>query len=433
MVRVINRLSAQKVERQKSKAFLSDGGGLYLRCEGEHSKTWIFRYTTNGKTHDMSLGSVRDFSLAVARTRAAECRRLRADGIDPLSHRNAQRAAQRVSEAKLVTFPTAAERFIAANRSGWRNVKHADQWEATLETYAYPVLRTDMPIQAVDTSLVLKVLEPIWSAIPETANRVRGRIEAIIDAAKARGEYQGENPARWKGHLATLLPKRSKIRKKQNHPALPFARMPEFMSDLRACEGIATAALEFQILTASRPGNVLHLKWSEIERVPAIWLIAGDHMKNEQDHKVPLSRAALDVLDRMEKLRSGDYVFFGAKSGRPLSDAAQSALIDRMNTHNLSGGKEKWIDPKSGRVIVPHGFRSTFRTWGSEKTSFAREVLEKALAHTVGDETERAYDRGDLFDKRRKLMDAWARFATSDPAKSADVLRFDAGHFGQRA
>ena len=399
---------------------MADGGNLYLDCDGPNSKRWIFRYTTNGVSHDMSLGSVKDRTLAEARAKAAELRKLRVDGIDPLTHRNDRRAEKNAADAKAITFGMAAERAIAANRAGWRNVKHAGQWKSSLETHA--TILWDIPIQSIDTALVLKVLEPIWALIPETANRIRGRIESIIDASKARGEYRGENPARWRGHLDKLLPKRAKVRKKQNQPALPYEDMPAFMRDLRASATITASALEFQVLTASRPGNALRTRWCEIDRKASVWLIAGDQMKNEQDHKVPLSDAALEVLDRMDKIRTGEFVFFGLRNGRPLSSAAQSGLIQRMNCQNEKQSRKQWLDPKSGRVIVPHGFRSTFRTWGAERTNFAREVLEKALAHTVGDETERAYDRGDMFEKRRDLMNRWAEYCALIPQSDANVI-----------
>jgi integrase len=266
----------------------------------------------------------------------------------------------------------------------------------------------DLSVQSIDTALIMKVLSPIWSTKPETAGRLRGRIESVLNACRAFGEYVGENPARWRGNLDTALPKKSDVHTVQNQPALPYAELPAFMRDLRARDGIAAAALEFQILTASRPGNALAARWSEFDRNAAVWTIAGENMKGKKDHKVPLNAAALAVLERMDKIRNGEFVFYSPGSNRPLSDAATGAVIDRMGRHD----------------IVPHGFRSTFRTWAGDKTNFPREVIEKALAHLVGDETERAYDRGDLFEKRRKLMDAWAGFATSDPAHSADVLQF---------
>jgi integrase len=404
---IIDLLSAAKVKALKEPGDYLDGRGLYLQVRSQTSKSWLLKYSMDKRAREMGLGSALDFSLADAREKRDTLRKLIKSGIDPLERRAAERQAKKRESAKAITFRAAAARFIAANRSGWKNAKHAAQWEATLSTYAYPLIG-DLPVQLVDTALVMAVLDPIWSTKSETASRVRGRIETVISAAKARGEYVGDNPARWRGHLDAILPKQSKVAKVKNHPALPYADIPAFMLALRAREGIAAAALEFQILTASRPGNAVGARWSEIDLAAAVWTIAGEKMKGGKDHKVPLSAAALAVLERMEKIRSCEFVFFGADGKRPLSDAATGAVLDRMGHAD----------------IVPHGFRSTFRTWGGNKTGFAREILEKALAHLVGDETERAYDRGDMFEKRRLLMDAWAAFATSDPERSADVLDF---------
>jgi integrase len=403
----IDLLSAAKVKAIKVPGDYLDGRGLYLQVRSETSKSWLLKYSMYKRPREMGLGSYFDFTLAEARVQRDDLRKLIKRGIDPLELRKAEKQAKKLETAKAITFRAAAARFIATNRSGWKNAKHAAQWEATLKTYAYPVIG-DLPVQLVDTALVMAVLDPIWSTKTETAVRVRGRIESVISAAKSRGEFVGENPARWKGHLDAVLPKQSKVAKVRNHPALPYADLPAFMQALRAREGIAAAALEFQILTASRPGNAVGARWAEIDLNAAVWTIAGENMKGGKEHKVPLSTAALEVLARVLKIKNGEFVFYGADPKRPLSDAATGAVLDRM-----------------GRAdIVPHGFRSCFKTWVSEKTNFQREVAEKALAHLVGDETERAYDRGDLFEKRRLLMDSWAAFATSDPARSADVLAF---------
>jgi integrase len=403
----VDLLSAAKVKSLKAPGDYLDGRGLYLQVRSETSKSWLLKYSMDKRAREMGLGSALDFSLKEAREERDALRKLIKRGIDPLELRKAERHAKKLETAKAITFRAAAARFIEANRSGWKNAKHAAQWEATLKTYAYPVFG-DLPVQSVDTALVMAVLDPIWSKKTETASRVRGRIESVISAAKSRGEFVGENPARWKGHLDAVLPKQSKVSKVKNHPALPYADLPAFMQALRAREGIAAAVLEFQILTASRPGNAVGARWTEFDLSAAVWTIAGENMKGGKDHKVPLSAAALAVLEKMAKIKTGDFVFFSGAGDKALSDAATGAVLDRM-----------------GRAdIVPHGFRSTFRTWGGNKTNFQRELLEKALAHLVGDETERAYDRGDMFEKRRLLMDAWATFATSDPARSADVLAF---------
>jgi integrase len=421
----IDLLSAAKVKNLKTPGDHLDGRGLYLQVRNETSKSWLLKYSINKRAREMGLGSAFDFSLADAREMRDRYRKLIGQGVDPIETRKTEGAAREAEAAKSITFKKAAERYIAANLSAWKNPKHADQWRMTLlgigprgtpAKIDYCKVIRDFPVQMVDTTLVMKILDPIWSVKSETAGRIRGRIETVIDSAKARGEYVGDNPARWAGHLEHQLPARSKIRstRKQNHPALPYAELQDFMIALRGREGIAAAALEFHILTVPRPGNSVRARWSEIDRKDAAWNIHGDHMKGEQDHRVPLSAAALAVLDRMEKIRSGDFIF--AEGTQPLSNAAMGALIDRMCK------TRKWIDPKSGRVVVPHGFRATFRTWGAEETNFAREILEKALAHVVGDESERSYDRGDLFEKRRVLMDAWAAYAISDPAAAGNVV-----------
>jgi integrase len=435
----VDLLSAAKVKSLKAPGDYLDGRGLYLQVRSETSKSWLLKFSMDKRAREMGLGSAFDFTLAEAREQRDELRKLIKRGIDPLEQRKAEKQAKKVEAAKAITFRAAATRLIASKRKGWKNAKHADQWTATLETYAYPVIG-ELPVQAVDTGLVMKILDPIWSTKTETASRVRGRIESVIEGAKAFGEYVGENPARWKGNLDATLPKPRDVHVVKNHPALPYAQLPAFLLDLRARDGIAAAAVEFGILTAARPGNVVNARWDEINRTATIediehsvpvWTIAGEHMKmgdeGDEEHKIPLSAAALAVLDRMEKIRSGEFIFFSTDRGLALSDAATGALIDRMNAANIAAGRPKWIDPKSKKAkkdVVPHGFRSTFRTWAGNKTNFQREVIEKALAHQVGDETERAYDRGDLFEKRLKLMDAWAAFATSDPARSADVLPF---------
>ncbi|MGY4409115.1 integrase [Bradyrhizobium sp. LB7.1] len=375
----IDLLTAAKVKSLKMPGDYLDGRGLYLQVRNETSKSWLLKFSLHKRAREMGLGSAFDFTLAEARDARDALRKKIKQGIDPIEQRRAEEAAQAQERAKAITFKEACARYIAANRAGWKNVKHAGQWEATLKTYAYPLLGT-LPVQSIDTALVMRVLDPVWSTKPETASRVRGRLESVIDAAKARGEYAGENPARWKGHLENLLPKRSKVRKVRQQPALPYAELPAFMQDLRQRDGIAASALEFQILTAVRPGNALGARWSEFDRKAAVWTIADENMKGDREHKVPLSDAALAVLDRMEKISNGgDYVFFST-NGRPLSDAAAAALIDRMNESNVLAGKPKWIDPRQQREIVPHGFRSTFRDWAAER-GYPDAVAEAALAH----------------------------------------------------
>jgi integrase len=398
----VDLLSAARVKSEKRPGDYLDGRGLYLQVRSASSKSWLLKYSMHKRAREMGLGSALDFTLADARETRDKYRKLIKVGIDPIEHRKSEEAARAANRAKALTFKQAATRYIATNRAGWKNIKHAAQWEATLSTYAYPLIGV-LPVQSVDTALVMAVLDPIWSIKSETASRVRGRIESVIDAARARGEYVGENPARWKGHLENLLPKRSKVRKVQNHPALPYAELPAFMKALRERDGIAAAALEFQILTVARPGNALGARWAEFDRKAAVWTIAGENMKGDKEHKVPLSAAALAVLDRMEKLKDGKYVFYSPGSGRPLSDAATGAVLDRMNRHD----------------VVPHGFRSTFRDWAAER-GYADAVAEAALAHTVSDAVIAAYKRTTFFELRKKMMDDWAAFATSDPKRTGD-------------
>jgi integrase len=413
----IDLLSAAFVRSVKKPGDYLDGRGLYLQVNGPSSKSYNLKYPAENKprrlrgskrTHEMGLGSAFDVTLAEAREERDRLRKLIKQGIDPIEHRRAERAALAVDRAKSLTFKQAAERYIAANRSGWGNLVHAGQWQTTLETYVYPKIGA-LPIQEITTALVMRVLEPVWNEKPVTASRVRGRIESVIGAAKARGEYVGENPATWKGHLDKLLPAPRKVRKVENHAALPYAELPAFMLNLRGHEGIAAAAMEFLILSACRSGEVCGARWSEIDLKKSLWTIPANRMKAGREHLVPLSPAAIALLERMAKLRTGKFVFFGQSSGRPLSGMALLLLLRRMNVN-----------------VTSHGFRATFRTWAGDETNFQREVIEKALAHLVGDETERSYDRGDLFKKRGKLMDAWATFATSDPVHSADVLPFSA-------
>jgi integrase len=395
-------LSAAKVRTLKIPGDYLDGRGLYLQVRSESSKSWLLKYSIEKRAREMGLGPAADIPLATARGLRDRHRALLKQGIDPLEHKEAEKSAKALERAKAITFKDACARYIAANRSGWKNIKHAAQWEATLKAYAYPIIG-NLPVQAIDTALVMAVLDPIWSMKPETASRVRGRIESVIGAAKARGEFKGENPATWKGHLDKLLPKTSKVRKVENHAALPYADLPAFMMDLREREGIAAAAMEFLILTAARTGEVLGATWDELDLRKSVWTIPGERMKNGKEHQVPLSAPAIAVLERMSKLTNGEYVFFGQSSGRPLSNMALLVLLRRMKRTD----------------ITSHGFRSTFRDWAAER-GYQDPVAEAALAHSVPDAVVAAYKRTTFFEMRKKMMDDWAAFATSDPAKVID-------------
>jgi len=392
MARRIGKLPAVALQKPMKPGMHADGGGLYLQVTASGAKSWIFRFMLHGRAREMGLGPLHTISLAEARERARECRKLRVDGIDPVEVRRAKRAEERLAAATAMTFADCAERYIAAHRTAWRNAKHAAQWPSTLQTYAYPVFGS-LPVQAIDTALVTKAIEPIWQAKPETASRVRGRIEAVLDWAKVRGYRDGENPARWRGHLDKLLPARAKVRKVEHHPALPYAEMGDFLKSLREQEGVAARALKFLILTAGRTGEVISARWGEFDLGSKVWTVPADRMKSGKEHRVPLSAAAVAIIEQMQAIRVGDFIFPGGKLGKPLSNMAIFKLLRRMGRGELTA----------------HGFRSSFRDWAAERTSYPREVAEMALAHTVGDKVEAAYRRGDLFTKRRRLMEEWAK------------------------
>jgi len=399
MARAIGRLTALKVEKAKEPGMYADGGGLYLRVTPEGARNWVLRYMLDRKPHWMGLGPLSLYGLQEARAKALDARRKRHEGIDPIEARRAERARQRLDAAKAITFGEVAALYIAAHRAGWRNDKHAAQWETTLNTHAAPIM--SLPVQTVDTALVVKVLEPLWTTRPETASRLRGRIESVLDFAKVREFRDGENPARWRGHLGKLLPSRSKVSDVKHHAALPFAELPAFLVALRAQEGFAARALEFAILTAARTGEIIGARWNEADLLDKIWTVPAGRMKAHREHRVPLSARALAILTEMQAARHGDaddaFVFPGGKAGKPLSNMAFLMLLRRMGRGDLTA----------------HGFRASFKTWASERTSFQDEIVEASLAHTIGGKVEQAYMRGDLFEKRRRLMQQWATFCTS--------------------
>src|SRR5262245_25959218 len=308
MARTIGRLTALKVDKAKRAGMYADGGGLYLRVTHSGTKNWVFRFMLNGRPRWMGVGPLHTIGLAEARNRAAGFRLQRHDGIDPIEKRRAEKLKARFDAAKAVTFNECAARYIASHRAGWRNPKHAAQWQATVATYAEPVIG-GLSVHAIDTALVLKVLEPIWTAKPETAGRVRGRVEVILDWAKVRGYRVGENPARWRGHLDKLLPARGKVRRVEHHAALPYAELPGFLVKLREQEGIAARALEFAILTAARTGEIIGARWNEIDLLNKTWTIPAARMKAGREHKVPLSPRALAILEEMQANRHGDEGF----------------------------------------------------------------------------------------------------------------------------
>ncbi len=380
-----------------------DGGGLYLNVGPTGAASWLFRFMLNGKAREMGLGPLHTIGLSEARERALAARKLRLDGIDPLDAKAAEKARKAAEAAALaaalVTFRKAAEGYIDANKAAWRNAKHAWQWGQTLEAHVYPVIG-DVPVSTVNTGHVTKILLPIWTTKAETAARVRGRIETVLDYAKVHGWRTGENPARWKGHLDNVLPARAKVSKVEHHPALPWGEMGAFMAELEREGGTAALAFRFTILTAARTGEVIGATWGEIDTKAAVWTVPGERMKASVEHRVPLSDAALAVLREAAKLRVGDNadapVFPGGKGGKAatgLSNMAMLAVLRRMGREDLT----------------VHGFRSSFRDWASEATGYEHEVVEKALAHTIESKVEAAYRRGDLLEKRRPLMNDWAK------------------------
>lgn len=408
-----NALTAVTVKSAKPGRH-ADGGGLQLLVKDTGARSWVYRFMLKGKSRDIGLGAAGPggISLADARDLATVLRLKVKAGIDPLEERQqaeaTAKAAEQAAKVAGVTFKAMAETHIAANKGSWRNAKHKQQWENTLATYAYPVFG-ELPVADIDTPRVLKVLEPIWRDKPETASRLRGRIETVLDSAKARGYRQGENPARWRGHLAQILPARTKL-SRGHHKAMPYDAIPAFLSQLREREAIAALALEFAILTGARTGEVIGAEWGEVDLAKALWTVPPERMKAGKEHRVPLSPRVMEILGETKQL-GGQYLFPGAQRSK-LSSMAMAMLLRRMK-----------LD------VTVHGFRSAFRDWAAECTGYSHEVAEMALAHTISNAVERAYRRGDLFDKRRRLMADWATYCASGapsgsritPIRSAQV------------
>jgi integrase len=385
MARKINRLNARAVATITKHGRHADGGGLYLSISPNGGRRWVFLFRWHGRPTEIGFGSARDVTLARARELATQARANLAEGISP-------KDARRPSEG--ATFGVCADRVIEAMRPSWRNSKHAAQWEMTLNVYAAPLRR--LPVDKIGTDDVLSVLKPVWNERPETASRLRGRIERVLDAAKAQGLRSGENPARWRGHLNQLLPKRQRLTR-GHHAAMSYADLPAFMTALQARQAAAALALEFAILTAARSGEVLGARWDEFDLDRGVWTVPATRMKAGREHRVPLSRRAIDIVKAMHEANNSDFVFAGQKPGKPLSVWALHMLLRRMRIEDAT----------------VHGFRSAFRDWAAECTNFPNEVCEAALAHVIENKAEAAYRRGDLFEKRRKLMDAWAAYCTT--------------------
>ena len=399
-----NRLTAKFVERVSSPGKYADGGGLFLqvqdRTDGAVAKSWLVRFRSQaGRMREMGLGVLDLVPLADARAKALDARRKAAAGSDPIEEKKSVRSKLRADEEKLMTFEQCAKAYIEVHESSWKNESHKTQWTRTLEMYAYPVFGS-MPVSKIDQASVFKVLDPIWSKKTETASRLRGRIEAILDWAKVRGYREGENPARWKGHVAKALPARTKIQPIQHHPALPYKDVPNFMAELLATESIGAKAFAFCILNVTRTSETLYAERTEFDLSERVWTIPSERMKARKEHRIPLSDASLTLLKAVDQLSDPDfkYLFESTKKpGEPLSNMTFLTMLKRMKRQDLTA----------------HGFRSTFRDWAAEATSYPREVAELALAHTIGDKVEAAYRRGDLLEKRRNLMNDWSTFALS--------------------
>jgi len=419
MNRDSNRLTKLKVEKLKKPGRYGDGGGLALQISKWGTKAWLFRYERDGREHQMGLGPLMTISLAEARQRATNARKVLLDGLDPIAARKEGRLAARLEAARQIKFQDCAEKYIASHEAGWRNEKHRTQWKSTLAKYAYPAIG-DLPVSAIDTALIIKIIEPLWGKKTETASRLRGRIEKVLDWAKVRGFREGENPARWHGHLDHLLPKKSKIAAVKHHPALPYTEIPAFMAGLRARDGIGARALEFTVLTAARTGATIGATRDEVDVASRVWTVpperAGTKITGDEPkpRRVPLCDRALEILQSLPREKGNPHVFIGAKAGKSLTNMAMLELMREMRPE-----------------YVPHGFRSTFKDWCSETTNYPGEVSEAALWHVVADEVEAAYRRGDLFEKRRRLMRDWARYCSQpSPARRTNSVKVVA--FGAR-
>lgn len=405
-MRARKKLSAKDVLNAKEPGRYGDGGGLELQVSKWKTKAWLFRYMRQGKTRWLGLGAYPDVSLSEARDAAGEQRKLLRNHVDPIDAKRERQMSTRLDAAKLTTFADVARDYIDQHRPGWKNEKHAAQWEATLLGESAATLAiNDLPAGAIDTTLVLKVLRPIWNEKPETARRVRGRIETVLDAAKAAHLRDGENPARWKGHLSHLLTGRSKSKAVNHHAALAYTDMPAFMSELRSKNFISGRALEFTVLTASRTSETTGACWPEMDLKAKLWTVPTDRMKGGRQHIVPLSDRAVAILNELPHEASDKgFIFPGARKSKPLSNMAMLELLRGL---------------RPGFTV--HGFRSSFRDWSGDRSNFPREVIEAALAHAIQDESEAAYRRSTAIEKRRLLMSAWARYCEQKPINMQNV------------
>lgn len=400
------KLTQLQVDKLKAEGVHNDGAGLSLKVTKYGSKSWVFRYMLAGKAHWMGLGSYPDVSLAEAREKASELRKLTRQSIDPLLEKRKQVSVIRAAISKAITFDDASAKYIEAHKASWKNEKHADQWTNTLKTYASPIIGS-VDVSLIDTGHIMRILEKdnFWNEKTETASRVRGRIESVLDWATVRKYRTGENPARWKGHLDKLLPARSKVKKTEHHAALPWLQMGAFMVKLREQQGTAAKAVELAILTACRSGEVRGAVWEEFDLEAGIWIVPPERMKAGKEHRIPLPEKAIQLLKKQKELFPTGYAFPGMKEGKPLSDMSLTAVLRRMEQNE----------------ITVHGFRSSFRDWAAESTAYPNEMVEMALAHTIGNKVEAAYRRGDLFEKRRRMMQDWSNFCDT-VIKAGEVI-----------
>jgi integrase len=400
-------LTVKRIARLKGPGRFPDGNrsNLYLQITPAGSRSWVFIYMRNGRTRYMGLGPLHTVTLAEARERARRARLQLLDGSDPLAAREAERAQRAAAEAKRLTFAEAAQRYNDQHESSWKNRKHADQFLSSLRTYAFPVIG-NVDVASIDTALVLRVIEPIWNTKTTTANRVRSRIESVLDWAAVRSHRVGDNPARWRGHLDQVLPSKNAVARPVHHPALPYAELPAFMAKLRARAGVSPRALEFLILTAARTAEVTGATWDEIDLEAATWTVPAGRMKGGREHRIPLSSAVIQLLKALPCETDNAFIFIGGQKGGGLSGMGMSGVLQRMGY----------------RDITVHGFRSTFRDWAAETSRYPNHVLEQALAHSIG-AIEGAYRRSDLFGPRTRLMEEWARYCASPaPGASGEVV-----------
>lgn len=406
MARQVNRLTSKFVEAADKRGYYADGDGLYLQVTKAGNKSWVFRFSLDKRKREMGLGSYPAMSLKGAREKAREGRTLVVNGIDPIDQKKRDTAERQQNRKGLKTFKECAQDYIRQKQGEWSNAKHEKQWSSTFSTYVYGVFG-QLPVSMIDTKHVLEALEPIWVSKTETATRVRQRIEAVLDAAKVKGLRTGENPARWKGHLDKILAKPTKLKKVRHHPALPYQELGAFMHDLCERENVAAKGLAFLVLTAARTGEVIGATFDEIDIDNAVWTIPADRMKARKEHRVPLSPQALEIVKAMKdsrKDKTNMFVFPGLRGGG-LSNMAFLQQLKHMNRDDLTA----------------HGFQSTFRDWAAEQTAYPSDVVEMALAHAISNQTEAAYRRGDLFDKRRRLMDDWACYC-EQVAEAGEVV-----------